>query len=70
MRQISIGALQPENYLGSIPEGKEKFLFKPFPNLLIFNGDPFTTKIKSSSCFERRNQGREIGRLEGFTINV
>jgi hypothetical protein len=70
MRQVSMGPLQPENYLGSIPEGKKKFLFESFPNLLIFYWDLFTTKIKSSGYLERRNQGREISWFEGLTINA
>jgi hypothetical protein len=66
--QIAAGAFQPENYLGAIPEGKEKFLFKSFPNLLHFGGDSFGAKLQWGGYLERRNQGGEMGGFEGFTI--
>jgi hypothetical protein len=70
MGQIAAGALQPENYLGAIPEGKQKLLFKPLPNLPNFGGDSFVTKLQRCGYLERRNQGREMGRFEGFTITA
>ncbi len=51
--EIAAGALQPENYLGPIPQGEHELLFQPFSNLLNLQRGPFTTELQLRGYPER-----------------
>jgi hypothetical protein len=70
MRKIPAGTLQPEDNLSSIPEGKQKLLFKSLPDFLLIDRDFFATKCKRGFYFERGNQGREISRFKAFGVRA
>jgi len=65
MRQITSGAFQPKNHLRTVPQGEQQFLFKPFPNSRILQGDAFVAEAERSGYPDAGNQGRKIGRFVG-----
>jgi hypothetical protein len=48
-----VGTLQPQDDLGSIPEGQEKLFFEAFSNLLMFYGNLFVAELWRRNTPER-----------------
>jgi hypothetical protein len=70
MRKITAGSLQPENDLGSVPEGKEEFLFKSLSDVMNLGWDLLVTERQRCGHLEGGNQGGEISPLHCFTIGI
>jgi hypothetical protein len=61
MRHVATGTLQPEDDLRPIPERNHEFLFKSFPYLLIFNGNPFTKNLGRCRDVKRGDERWKVG---------